>query len=185
MKAKLAIALVVLAALAAPGFARAGTVTDWNRTMIAGLEAAHVAPQPSSRIGAIVQTSVFDAVNGIDRRYASYRVQPAAAPGASRAAAAASAAYTALVALIPTEKPLFDQQLAATMAEISDNPSEPGQSVRRGLDWGKTVATAILAWRATDGLTAVLPPYVPGTPLVIGSRRRRCLGRRCFASLRA
>src|SRR5205814_764289 len=33
----------------------------------------------------------------------------------------------------------------------------------RGLDWGKTVANDILAWRANDGLNAVLPPYVIGT----------------------
>jgi hypothetical protein len=162
MKAKLTAALVVLGTLAAPSVARADTVTDWNRTMVAGLEAAHVAPQPSSRIGAIVQASVFDAVNGIERRYTPYHVDPAAPPGASRAAAAASAAYTALVALIPSQQPLFDQQLQATLAEISDDPSDPGQSVERGLGWGRTVAEAILAWRATDGFTAVPPPYVVG-----------------------
>jgi hypothetical protein len=163
MKAKLAVASLVLAVLVAPGLAKADTVTAWNRTLVAGLEAAHTAPQPSSRIGAIVQASVFDAVNGIDKRYAPYRVEPAAAPGASRAAAAASAAYTALVALLPAQQPLFAQQLATTLAEISDSPSDPSRSVERGLDWGRTVATAILAWRAGDGLTAVLPPYVVGT----------------------
>jgi hypothetical protein len=152
-------------ALAAPGVARADTVTDWNQTMIASLEAAHLPPPPSARIGAIVQASVFDAVNGIDRRYTPYHVDPAAPRGASRDAAAASAAYTALVALIPSQKPLFDQQLAATMALISDDPSDPGQSVLRGLDWGKTVANDIVAWRASDGLNTVLPTYVPGTAL--------------------
>jgi hypothetical protein len=67
--------------------------------MIAGLEAAAIPPPPAARIGAIVQASVFDAVNGIDRRYAFYHVPPAAPPPASRAAAAA-AADTALAALI-------------------------------------------------------------------------------------
>jgi len=149
--------------LAAPGLAKADVVTDWNRTMVSGLEAAAVGPQPSSRIGAIVQTSVFDAVNGIDRRYTPYHVDSEAPRGASRAAAAASAAYTALVALIPSQQALFDRQLQTTLAQISDNPADPGQSVLRGLDWGKTVANAILAWRANDGFTTVLPPYVPGT----------------------
>ena len=55
---------------------------------------------------------------------------------------------------------MFDQQLAATLAQISDDPSDPGQSVLRGLDWGKTVANDILAWRAGDGFNDVLPPYV-------------------------
>ena len=176
----LAIAAAILAGLASAGSAptfnshsgafastRAGAgadvVTDWNRTMIAGLEAANPPPPMASRIGAIVQTSVFDAVNGIERRYTSVHVDPAAPRGASRAAAAASAAYTALVALLPAQKPIFDQQLQATLAQITHDPSDPGQSVVRGLDWGKTVANDILAWRANDGINAVLPPYVAGT----------------------
>ena len=145
-------------AAAGPGTTQADTVTQWNLTMIAGLEAAGIPPPPAARIGAIVQASVFDAVNGIDRRYAYYHVPPAAPPGTSRDAAAAGAADTALVALIPGQKPLFDAQLAATLAQLSDDPSHPGQAVRRGLAWGTTVADNILAWRATDGYTKV-PPY--------------------------
>jgi len=156
--------LAVLAAgLAAPGLAKADSVTDWNRTMVSALEAAHIGPQPSSRIGAIVQASVFDAVNGIERRYTPFYVTTDAPRGASAAAAGASAAYTALMALIPSQQSLFDQQLQLTLAQISDYPAHVGQSVLRGLEWGQTVANAILAWRATDGLTAVLPPYVAGT----------------------
>jgi hypothetical protein len=52
-------------------------VTQWNQAMIAGLEAAAVPPPPATRAGAIVQASVFDAVNGIDCRYAYYHVPPA------------------------------------------------------------------------------------------------------------
>jgi hypothetical protein len=107
--------------------------------------------------------SVFDVVNGIDRRYAFYHVPPAAPPGASRDAAAAGAADTTLVALIPGQKPLFDAQLAATLAQLSDDPSHPGQAVQRGLAWGTTVAETILAWRATDGFTTPPPPYTVGT----------------------
>jgi PAP2 superfamily len=163
-RARVVVTLLIAAlALGAPGLAKADTVTDWNATLIAGLEAAKLPPPTAARTSAIVQASVFDAVNGIERRYAPYHVNPAAPPGASRDAAAASAAYTALVALIPSQKPLFDQQFAATMAQISHNPLDPGQSVLRGLDWGTTVANDILAWRATDGFDAVLPPYVNGT----------------------
>ena len=146
------------AAAAGLGTGQADTVTQWNLAMVAGLEAAGIPPPPAARIGAIVEASVFDAVNGIDRRYAYYHVPPAAPPGTSRDAAAAGAADTALVALIPGQKPLFDAQLAATLAQLSDDPSHPGQAVRRGLAWGTTVADNILAWRATDGYTKV-PPY--------------------------
>jgi membrane-associated phospholipid phosphatase len=148
------------AAVARSGTAPPDTVTQWNLTMIAGLEAAAVPPPPGARVGAIVQASVFDAVNGIARRYAYYRVAPAAPRGASRDAAAAAAAYTALVALIPAQKPLFDAQLAATLAQLS---GDPARSVASGLAWGTVVANDILAWRATDGFNAVLPPYVPGS----------------------
>ena len=151
------------AGAAGPATTRADTVTQWNLTMIAGLEAAAVPPPPAARVGAIVQASVFDAVNGIDRRYAYYHVPPAAPHGASREAAAASAAYTALVALIPAQKPLFDAQLAATLAQISDDPSDPGPSVQHGLAWGQAVANDILAWRAGDGFTTPPPPYIMGS----------------------
>jgi len=160
---KLVLLVVVVAVLVAPAVANADVVTAWNRTMVTGLEAAHVGPQPSSRIGAIVETSVFDAVNGIERRYTPFHLTPDAPPGASRAAAAASAAYTALAALVPSQQSLFEQQLQSTLAQISDDPADPGQSVLRGLDWGQSVANAILAWRANDGLNAVPPPYVFGT----------------------
>jgi len=139
------------------------TVSQWNLTMIAGLEAAAIPPPPSARVGAIVQASVFDAVNGIDRRYSFYHVAPAAPRGTSRDAAAAGAAYTALVALIPAQRPLFDAQLAATLAQLSDDPSDPGPAVQRGLAWGTTVANDILAWRATDGFTTPPPPYTVGS----------------------
>jgi len=146
-----------------PGAAQPDTVTQWNLTMIAGLEAAGIPPPPAARIGAIVQASVFDAVNGIDRRYAYYHVPPAAPPGASRDAAAAGAADTALAALIPGQKPLFDAQLSATLAQLADDPSHPGQAVRRGLAWGQTVANNILTWRTTDGFTTPPPPYTVGS----------------------
>src|SRR5262249_58300449 len=111
------------------GTTQADTVTQWNLTMIAGLEAAGTPPPPAARIGAIVQASVFDAVNGIARQYTPYHVAPAAPAGASRDAAVAAAAHTALVALIPGQRPLFDAQLAATLAQLSDDPAQPRHSV--------------------------------------------------------
>ena len=144
-------AVAVPMAAVRPGTAQASTaqpdvVTQWNLTMIAGLEAATIPPPPSARIGAIVQASVFDAVNGITRRYAYYHVAPAAPPGASRAGAVAGAAYAALVALIPGQKPLFDAQLAATLAQLSDDPSDPGRSVQRGVE---PVGSAPGDWQPT------------------------------------
>jgi hypothetical protein len=160
MKMKVAFALVALTALVVPAMASADVVTSWDRTMVAALDAAGTPPPPAMRAAAIVQTSVFDAVNGIARRYTPVHVQPAAPPGASRAAAAAGAAHEALVELFPAQQATFDQELADTLAQISDDDGG-GRSVALGLAWGKTVADEILAWRAGDGFTAVLPPYLP------------------------
>jgi PAP2 superfamily len=170
MKRKLALpfaalaALAALTALAAPGLAKADprpdVVTVWNRTMIDALETAQTPPPPAMRIGAIVQSSVFDALNGIEHRYTPIQVQSAAAPGASKEASIVEAAYEALVTLFPAQKATFDAQLAASLAEIGGGGND--QSIQRGLAWGKQVADEILAWRAGDGINAVLPPYVPG-----------------------
>ena len=164
MKRQLALALVVSAAFILPATARADVVTTWNRTMVAALDAANTPPPPAMRAAAIVQAAVFDAVNGIAGRYTAVHVQPAARPGASRAAAAASAAHEALVALFPAQQAMFDQRLVETLSEISDDDGG-GRSIASGLAWGKTVADEILAWRTNDGFAAVLPPYVPvGAP---------------------
>ena len=78
-------ALAALAVLAAPGLANAepkpDQVTVWNRTMVGALETAQTPPPPAMRIGAIVQSSVFDALNGVERKYTPIHVQPAGAAG--------------------------------------------------------------------------------------------------------
>jgi hypothetical protein len=157
-------ALAVLAALAAPAVAKTDPKTDvvtvWNRAMIDALETAKTAPPPAMRIGAIVQSSVFDALNGVERKYTPIHVQPAAPPGASREGAVVGAAYEALVALFPAQKSTFDAQLAASLADIGGNGND--QSVQRGLAWGEQVADEILAWRAGDGISSDPGPYSPG-----------------------
>jgi PAP2 superfamily len=164
-----AAAAVVVGTLAVAGGAQSATnssrgasgdvVVTWNATMVDALLAAHTAPQPGTRVGAIVQTAVFDAVNGIARRYTQFSpdaIDANAPRGASEAAAAVGAAYTTLVALLPSQKERFDQQLVATLA------TNNGQSVARGFAWGQTVANAILALRSTDGFSTIPPPYVVG-----------------------
>src|SRR4051794_28877925 len=115
---KLLTTLVAVCALVFPGGAFADVVTDWNKTLVDALLVAHTAPQPGTRIAAIVQTSVFDAANGVKGRYMQFHPELLSASpphGASAPAAAAGAAYTALVALFPAQKATFDAQLAATL----------------------------------------------------------------------
>ena len=62
--------------------------------------------------------------------------------------------------LFPTQKPTFDAQLAASLAQIGGEGND--QSVQRGLAWGKQVADEILAWRAGDGISSCPVPVRPG-----------------------
>jgi hypothetical protein len=133
-------------------------VVDWNQTMLATFATANVPPPPGNRLGAIVQAAVFDAVNGIERRYEPIHVQPAAPADASTKAAAASASHTALVDLFPAQRPALDAAFAASVSSLSDD--ENGQEVADGVAWGASVAGQIVAWRAADGFNATPPPYV-------------------------
>jgi len=83
---------VVLAVVLAPT-ARADVLSEWTDT---GLKAGLAAKQPpfvQTRTMAMVHVAVFDAVNGIERRYASYgalaseKADGAAAPDAAAATA--------------------------------------------------------------------------------------------------
>src|SRR5438552_2093410 len=129
---KLALVLAASAFALSP-ISRADVVTDWNHIMLTALVTANLSPIVAIRAAAIVQTSVYDAVNGIQPRYAPYHVVPAALPGASVRAAAIEAAYEALVKLFPMQKPAFDVQWAASLAAITDDGEfEDSESIARG-----------------------------------------------------
>ena len=66
---------------------------------------------------AIVHASMFDALNGIERRYTPIHVQPDAPRGASRRAAVVQAAYTALVGLFPSQA--FEADLETSLVAIA------------------------------------------------------------------
>lgn len=143
--------------------ARADAVTDWNTAFENSLIApAQRGPGVPTRTLAIMHAAMFDAVNGIERKYEPLHVTDEAPAGARAEAAAIQAAYTVLSKLRPTAQTAWDAQLASSLATLPGNPGE-SQSIAQGRDWGTTVANAIIAWRSTDGSTTVLPPYVGST----------------------
>jgi membrane-associated phospholipid phosphatase len=142
----------------------ADEVADWNKIMFRAAQTAATPPFVMTRVAAIVQVAVFDAVNGIERRYTPVHGAPGAAAGASQRAAAVAAAYTTLVNLYPTQKTMFDQQLVSSLSAISSAAAvKHSVSIQRGIEWGETVGNAILAWRSTDGFSPPPPPFVGGT----------------------
>jgi hypothetical protein len=145
-------------------------VLEWNQVFIDTLIAPNTANSSSPRIGAIVHTAVFDAYNGIERRYEPLFVQNVdgngerlVPPGASRRAAVIAAAYTALLGLFPGRTQELSDTYAASLAALSDDGGDGGKSRQRGIAWGTQVAQAILAWRTTDGFNTSLPPFTGGT----------------------
>jgi len=138
--------------------ARADEVTDWNEMLFRAALWANSSPLNMSRFAALAQTAVFDAVNGIDRRYTPIHVDPAAPAGASRRAAAVQAAYVILSNLYGlgatppnlTQQQTLDSRRTASLAAID---RDSAASIASGIAWGQTVANAIWTWRSTDGFT--------------------------------
>jgi len=151
--------VAALLANAIPTTARADVIRDWNQNM---LDAALVAPATSplvmTRVAAIVQSAVFDAINGIERRYTPIHVSPSGPRNASRRAAAVQAAYATLVRLYPAQQSTLDAKRTDSLAAIARTQSP--HSIALGIRWGQTVADEILAWRSTDGFTPPPPPFL-------------------------
>jgi PAP2 superfamily protein len=160
------LALCGVFSIAAP--ARADVVTEWNEltfrvSLIGGASSLN-----AGRVAAIVQAAVFDALNGIDRRYTPVHVAPPdSCSGASRPAAAVQAAYEILSrvygasATAANQQPTLDGRYAASLAGI--RARERAASVDKGIACGHEVATEIWNWRSADGLNTPLPPFV-GSP---------------------
>ena len=148
-------------------------VLEWNQIFIDTLIATNTANSSSQRLGAIVHTAIFDAYNGIKKRYTPIFVQGSAHRGSSRRAAVIAAAYTALVGLFPSRQAALDISYAASLAALSEHCENGSQSgarrdscathIERGIAWGTGVAEAVLAWRATDGFTKSYVRFDGGT----------------------
>src|SRR5215212_7718456 len=112
--------LAVAAALAAPAFARADTVTQWNQNAtIALMATAGQPPQVSVTHMAMVHGAVYDAVNAIDGGHEGYLLTGRlATPFDSKEAAAATAAYRVLLRLAPAQQATLDAQYAASLGAI-------------------------------------------------------------------
>ena len=151
--------------------ARANEVTDWNEMLFRASVAASASPLNMSRHSALVQAAVFDAVNGIEKRYTPIDVDPTGPGNASRRAAAVQAAYAILVRLYglggvfapPNQQPTLDARRTASLTDI--RADESAAAVDSGITWGQTVADAIWAWRLTDGFSLAAPIWTGSTLL--------------------
>ena len=139
------------------GLARADVIMDWNAKADAIAAEKQVLPAPHSRVVAMMHVAMFEAVNAIDRRYTSYKLNLVADRSTSREAAAATAAHDVLLSLYPDLKSDLDAALATSLAAVAD-----AESKSAGVELGRQAAQGIIALRANDG-SAAPESYRPNT----------------------
>jgi hypothetical protein len=127
-------------------------VLEWNEITLAALEG--FSPGEETRLAAITQAAVFEAVNAVTGEYDPY-LAVRSARGASAEAAAVAAAHAALRHYAPDRAPELDAARARSLASIHDGPAKVA-----GVATGEAAAAAMIAHRANDGST---PPefYTP------------------------
>ena len=119
---------------------------------------------------AIVQVSVFDAVNAITGRYPALRAKVTAAPGASVDAAVAAATRTALLEAGAGPAGGHRRRLPGGAEALADGPAKTD-----GIAVGEQAATAVVAACANDGAMApetYRPHTTPG--VYVPTMLRRC-----------
>jgi hypothetical protein len=152
--------------LAGPGRALANAapnaVTDWSAI---AQQAIHNAGAPRSGgtseiLHAMVMLAVYDAVVAIEGGSQPYAAQIQPARTADVRAAVATAAYlTARARVASTQIAYLDAQYAAYLSSIAD-----GAARAQGIAVGEAAAAALLALRAGDGFTNVVPYECSAVP---------------------
>lgn len=137
--------------------AQADVVTDWNSAALQAIKVTRINPPAAARSLAMLHVAIYDAVNGIDRRHEPYLYSDNTPASASREAAATAAAHKVLSAVYPTQQAAFDALRATILGAIANGPQK-----EQGVGLGERVGDAVLALRANDGSTTVVP-YTPGT----------------------
>jgi hypothetical protein len=166
-----AIACAILIAVAGMPAGSAGAVTrvqgdpavitSWNARAMSTLLADPSKQVPEVVLDvAIVQAAVYDAVVGVDGRYAPYRFRSRAPRHTSDQAAAVAAAHEALVTLSPYAQATLDTAYADSLSQIPN-----GSAKTKGITFGTSAADHVIRLRANDGRGAPIfftQPPAPG-----------------------
>jgi hypothetical protein len=152
-------ACLAMAMLAIASGVHANVVTGANARAVEIASTVRATPI-AVRSMAIVQVSVFDAVQSITRRHEPLVVKAKAPRGASVEAAVAAATRTALLALIPDQKPAIEADYESASGAVPQ-----GQAKTDGIAAGEQAAHAVMRARAFDGAQSpgrYLPRTAPG-----------------------
>src|SRR6478672_9161311 len=135
-------------------------ISEWNAIAVATL-ASDTTKQPVEDILYVgfVQAAVYNAVVGVEGRYAPYRFHAHAPRGASVQAAAVAAAHEVLVTYVPSAQAALDADYAASLAQIPD-----GKAKTQGIAFGTRAADSLIRLRAHDGRNADIQFTQPAAP---------------------
>jgi hypothetical protein len=122
----------------------------WNQIALDTIKAELASPLAASRALAIQSVAMFDVVAGIDGT-PPYLVALEAGEQLSTDAAIAAAAHRVLKHLFPAQSATLDARLAEALAALPDD-------MRRaeGVEFGRSIADAIIAIRTGDGWNAAV-----------------------------
>jgi hypothetical protein len=135
-------------------------LTDWNALAVTTLvgDTTKMGPVTFLYMG-FVQAAVYDAVVGVEGRYAPYRFHAHPPRGTSSQAAAVAAAHKVLVTYSPYAQANLDAAYAASLARLPD-----GEAKRRGVAFGTRAAEHLIRLRANDGQNAPIEFTRPPAP---------------------
>jgi hypothetical protein len=136
-------------------------ISDWNALAVSTFSADPTkAPQETPLYVGFVQAAVYNAVDGIDRRYEPYRFHARARHSTSTQAAAVAAAHRVLVTYAPYAQATLDAAYDTSLAQMPDSKAKT-----RGVAFGILAADHLIAMRANDGRNAPVlftQPPAPG-----------------------
>jgi hypothetical protein len=130
-----------------PAVVRADIVQDWNDTLctMAELVVAKHNPGVPTRAMAMMNGSIYDVFQAIDRTHVPFKVDTFA-PDASRDAAVSQAAYRVLSDVYPEYQTTLDSTLATQLGGIAD-----GAAKTAGIDLGNFIAQKYMDSHQNDG----------------------------------
>jgi len=133
-------------------------ILQWNEAAtIAATRGGTLPPMSESRIYAMVNVAVHDALNNIVKKYATYALTTTPDVSTNPDAAVAQAAHDVIVALLPPQQVYADSLLTVTLAAIPAGPAKD-----QGNALGKASAQAMLGKRGGDGASTAQYPVVDG-----------------------
>lgn len=134
-------------------------VLKWNdAASIAVTRTGGLPPMSESRIYAMVNVTMHDALNNIEKRFNTYALDGTLDNSADPDAALAQAAHDMIVALLPLQRSYADSALNVSLAAI---PSGTGKD--NGIALGKAAGLAMWSKRLNDGAAIAQYPIVQGT----------------------